>query len=260
MTVIVYFLAIISSVSAQQCYIFGCGQLNKGQCVGSVNFGEPTINVNTCPAGQFCNYAGSPYSTSLIGSSYCQNNPTPPNPTPNLNIPAGDFCVVENGDTCNKGTCQNGICISTNKIGSSCSVDIDCPVGAFCNNSTVCTPFTPPGGKCISGPSPMLAVPSCGYSGRCINNTCVLPYSLSGYIAIPANTTGGQVISSYFCASGFADATKSKTGYFECVKPPHNDAGHIQSGVPQGSTCKITQYFADGSSQDMHTTPICGYN
>lgn len=260
MTEMILFLAIISSVSAQQCYIFGCGQLNKGQCIGAVNFGEPTINVNSCPAGQFCNYASAPFSTPLIGSSYCQNIPAPPAPQPTLNIPAGDFCNTTLGDTCNKGNCVDGVCVSNNKIGSACSVDIDCPTGSFCNKGTVCTPFTPPGGNCVPGATPFSKVSSCGYSGRCINNTCVLPYSLKGNTGVPLNTSGGQLIASYFCESGYADGSKSNTGYFMCVHPPHNDASHIQNGVPTGSICKITQYYADGTFSHLSMTPICGYN
>lgn len=105
-------LSVILNVFGQSCYIYGCGQLNAGQCVGAVNFGEPTINVNSCPDGQACLYSGTVFKTPVIGNSYCVNKVSEDKRSKKYDIYPGDICDADIGDTCHFGSCVDNVCVS----------------------------------------------------------------------------------------------------------------------------------------------------
>lgn len=265
MKYLIFAVALIYTANAATCQIYGCSTLptpaqgQPNQCVGTVPEAT-TTNVNSCPSGQFCNYANQPFTAAQIGNSTCMNIPNPPAPTPVNNIIPGDVCNATRQDTCNAGKCTNSVCVSNNVAGSTCAADGDCPVGNYCA-AQKCAAIVAPGGACTPGASLTAQVSQCGFQGRCINSVCVLPYSIASGAdtKIPVATVGGQSLANMMCATGYADSTKSTTGNFICTAGQKNDPNNLNGGTT-AATCTVTTTLADGTTSTSENTATCGYN
>ena len=196
-----------------------------------------------------CPYAGV-FTLSQIANTNCMTTPTP---TPLTGLIPGDVCSTANKDTCNAGTCTNNVCVATNKVGSTCTGDQDCPIATYCNNEAtrVCAAIIAPGAACTDPSSTTNTSPQCGFNGFCVNSKCMLPLSIpngdSGLVS-----TLPQASVSRLCSSGYASSTNSPNGNYWCVAPPKSAGTPGQSSPTSGNTCAITVTDAKSATSTVN--------
>lgn len=242
--------------------MYTCGSLTAPQCVGTAA-AATTTNAQACPSGQYCALMQAPFVAGVIANTSCANIPEPAAAD---SLAPGDYCNTANNDKCANAqtTCQSSVCTTTNKIGGTCALNSDCPVGGYCNTAgdKTCTAIVAPGGACTPLVSITLPAYQCGFGAYCVNSKCTLLYSIaSGQdTAVPSATS--QSFAASLCQTGAADNTGTPAlATWKCVASPKNqDQTTLTTGVASTATCTVVVTKADGTTTPTSSAPICGYN
>ncbi|CAJ0941711.1 unnamed protein product, partial [Mesorhabditis belari] len=149
---------------SQQCPQGSC---QNNVCSGSGNCGSNQVLVNglcynQVPIGSSCTFAQQCLGGSTCSNSFCA--------CPVGSQPSNGYCSYNNGTN---GNCKsyevlsNNICYAKMPIGFSCSISMQCPTGASCQNLCICN-----GGSSFDGNQCSTGITQCQTGLVSVNGQC----------------------------------------------------------------------------------------
>ena len=182
---------------AQQCQIFGCGNINNGNnsnaqviCGNNTN---TNYNLAPCPQNYTCslNGIGDPLAVNNIAK--CVPNAQNPQIEPQSRN-TGDICF--SNTNCASNNCANGVCQAVSNLSCANSFGTaGCPVGTFCNLNNQCQQTLPSGATC----NPLLQG-QCGIAGVCLLNDNIVATCVP-YFSVPSGQRMRSIPDPYICQS-----------------------------------------------------------
>lgn len=278
-TLAILSLLVISSVSAQGCQVFSCGNIKQeGETRTCIQQdGEnPTFAATKCDnADHTCqaftwNSPADATANSLCGvDSFIKTFP----PTFELVAGAGldgDWC--EEDANCftsdlNTATCNGNVCKASTNTNDACTIDDDCKRGHGCTDSK-CAKLLEKGDTCVG-------TLECNYLLDCVkikgaeNLVCTEAFSLNDgdEFTVPAMThtnLGADLQASVVCSSGFQIVVD---GGMQCRQADRSVSQEKEGrSTPEpGKTCDFNSYTTEAAAEFAtpivsQATSFCGFN